>query len=46
MQGLKAGLGYNYQYQKTGNFLIWQSDSLGYTPSGGTDTSNSESTLT
>lgn len=43
---LKAGLGYNYQYQKTGNFLIWQSDSLGYTPSGGTDTSNSESTLT
>ena len=46
MQGLKAGLGYNYQNQKTGNFLIWQSDSLGYTPSGGTDTSNSESTLT
>ena len=46
MQGLKAGLGYNYQYQKTGNFLIWQSDSLGYTPSGGADTSNSESTLT
>ena len=43
---LKAGLGYNYQYQKTGNFLIWQSDSLGYTPSVGADTSNSESTLT
>jgi iron complex outermembrane receptor protein len=43
---LKAGLGYNYQYQKTGNFLIWQSDSLGYTPSGGADTSKSESTLT
>lgn len=46
IQRLKAGLGYNYQYQKTGNFLIWQSDTLGYTPSGGTDTSNSESTLT
>ena len=46
IQRLKAGLGYNYQYQKTGNFLIWQSDSLGYTPSGGADTSNSESTLT
>ena len=46
IQGLKAGLGYNYQYQKTGNFLIWESDSLGYTPSGGADTSNSESTLT
>jgi len=43
---LKAGLGYNYQYQKTGNFLIWQSDSLGYTPSGGANTCNSKSTLT
>ena len=46
IHGLKAGLGYNYQYQKTGNFLIWESDSFGYTPSGGADTSNSESTLT
>ena len=43
---VKAGIGYNYQYQKTGNFLIWQSDTLGYTPSGGADTSNAESTLT
>ena len=43
---LKAGIGYNLQMQKTGNFLIWQSDSLGYTPSGGADTSNAESTLT
>ena len=43
---LKAGIGYNYQVQKTGGFLIWQSDSLGYTPSGGADTSNVESTLT
>ncbi len=43
---LKAGIGYNYQIQKTGNFLIWQSDSLGYTPSGGVDTSNAASTLT
>ena len=43
---VKAGLGYNYQMQKTGNFLIWESDSLGYTPSGGADTTNSESTLT
>jgi iron complex outermembrane receptor protein len=42
----KMGIGYNYQVQKTGNFLIWQSDTLGYTPSGGTDTSNAESTLT
>jgi outer membrane receptor protein involved in Fe transport len=43
---VKAGVGYNFQIQKTGNFLIWQSDSLGYTPSGGADTTNAESTLT
>ena len=43
---LKAGVGYNYQMQKTGSFLIWQSDSLGYIPSGGADTSNAASTLT
>ncbi len=43
---LKAGIGYNYQVQKTGNFLLWQNDSLGYTPSGGADTSKAESTLT
>jgi len=46
IQRLKAGLGYNYQYQKTGNFLIWQSDSSGYVPSGGANTCNSKSTLT
>ncbi len=43
---IKAGIGYNYQIQKTGNFLIWQSDTLGYVPSGGADTSNPASTLT
>jgi len=43
---LKAGIGYNFQMQKTGNFLIWQSDSSGYVPSGGADTSMVESTLT
>ena len=43
---LKAGLGFNYQAQKTGSFLIWESDSLGYIPSGGADTSNAASTLT
>jgi len=42
----KMGIGYNYQIQKTGSFIIWQSDTLGYTPSGGTDTSNASSTLT
>ena len=43
---LKLGVGYNYQYQKTGNFLIWESGDLGYVPSGGADTSNAASTLT
>lgn len=42
---LKAGLGYNFQVQKTGSFLIWQSDSLGYTPSGYGDTTSGASTL-
>ncbi len=46
IERLKAGIGYNYQYHKTGTFIIWQSDSLGYTPSGGVDTSNAASTLT
>lgn len=42
---LKAGIGYNVQLQKTGNFVIWQSDSLGYTPSGGADPNVPGSTL-
>lgn len=42
----KAGMGYNFQLQKTGNFLIWMSDTSGYVPSGGADTSNPASTLT
>ncbi|MEY3099980.1 MAG: hypothetical protein RIS63_879 [Bacteroidota bacterium] len=42
---LKAGLGYNFQVQKTGNFLIWQNDSLGYTPSGYGDTTAGVSTI-
>lgn len=43
---LKAGIGYNLQFQKAGNFLIWESDSLAYTPSGTADTSLAASTLT
>ena len=42
---LKYGLGYNVQFQKTGNFLIWESDSLAYTPSGGANPNDSTSTL-
>lgn len=45
-KNIKAGIGFNLQMQKTGNFIIWESDSLGYTPSGGADTSNAASTLT
>ncbi len=32
---VKTGIGYNFQAQKTGNFLIWNSDSLALSPSGG-----------
>jgi iron complex outermembrane receptor protein len=46
IERLKAGIGYNYQYHKTGSFIIWQSSEQGYTPSGGADTSNPASTLT
>ncbi|MBB79175.1 MAG: hypothetical protein CL844_09265 [Crocinitomicaceae bacterium] len=43
---MKMGLGYNVQYQKTGNFLIWESDTFAYSPLGGTDTNDPASTLT
>lgn len=43
---LKAGLSTNIQYQKTGNFIIWESDTFAYTPSGSADTSLEASTLT
>lgn len=46
VQKLKIGIGYNIQYQKTGNFIIWQSDTFAYTPSGGADTNDPASTLT
>lgn len=32
---LKTGLDYSGQYEKVGRFIIWESDSTGYTPSGG-----------
>jgi outer membrane receptor protein involved in Fe transport len=43
---LRASLGWNFQYQKAGNFIIWQSDTFAYQPYGGADTSLAESTLT
>jgi iron complex outermembrane receptor protein len=32
---LKAGIGYNYQFQRTGSFLIWENDTFAFSPSGG-----------
>lgn len=46
VKNLKIMLGWNAQVQKAGNFIIWQSDTFAYTPSGGADTSNAASTLT
>lgn len=46
MDKLKFTLGWNAQYQKTGNFIIWQSDTFAYQPMGGADTSVAGSTLT
>lgn len=46
IKNFKASLGWNAQIQKTGNFIIWQSDSLGYQPFGGADTSVTGSSLT
>lgn len=43
---MKAGIGYNLQMQETGNFIIWQSDTFAYTPSGGADLSDPNTTLT
>lgn len=45
IKNLKAGIGYNFQIQKGGVFIIWESDSAAYQPLGGADTSNTESTL-
>ena len=43
---MKIGVGYNVQLQETGNFLIWESDTFAYTPSGGADINDPASTLT
>lgn len=45
IRGLKAGVGYSVQYQKVGSFIIWQNDTLAYTPSGGSDINVPGSTL-
>lgn len=45
LRRLKAGIGFNAQIQRNTNFIIWQSDSLGYLPSGGSTPGDSASTL-
>lgn len=44
-KNIKAGIGYNFQYQYGASFLIWESDSLGFRPRGGADFNDPESTL-
>ena len=46
LKQLKASLGWNAQYSKAGNFIIWQSDTFAYQPAGGADTSIAGSSLT
>ncbi len=45
VKNLKIMLGWNAQIQKQGNFILWENDSLGYSPLGGADTSNAAATL-
>lgn len=45
VQGLKVGLGFNAQLQQNTNFLLWESDSLGYQPMGGAVAGDPASTL-
>jgi iron complex outermembrane receptor protein len=45
-KNIKAGIGFNFQAQKAGYFIVWDSDTMGYTPSGGADTSDAASSLT
>ncbi len=37
LKGLKVGVGYTFQAQKMGSFLVWENDSLAYKPQGGAD---------
>jgi iron complex outermembrane receptor protein len=37
VKNLKAGIGYNFQMQENGNFIIWESDSMALQPQGGAD---------
>jgi iron complex outermembrane receptor protein len=45
IENLRTGLFYNFQYQYMGAFILWESDSLGYTAQGGDDPKSSSSTI-
>ena len=43
---LKLGVAFNSQFEDVGRFIIWESDSLGYTPLGGSPQTNPNSSIT
>ena len=44
---LKVGVAFNSQYEDVGRFILWENDSLGYTPmGGGSPDTNPESSIT
>lgn len=45
INGLKTGIGYSVFYQQVGSFIVWENDSLAYTPQGGADISVPGSSL-
>lgn len=46
IDGLSYGLNTNIQLAKTAAFVLWESDSAGYLPAGGSDPNSGTSTLT
>jgi outer membrane receptor protein involved in Fe transport len=46
IKNLKTGVFFSFQKQVAGSFILWESDTLGFTPKGGADTSNLASTVT
>lgn len=46
VEGLSYGANFNSQFARTGLFVLWENDSLGYSPSGGADPNSESTTLT
>ncbi|MCO5259689.1 MAG: TonB-dependent receptor [Crocinitomicaceae bacterium] len=45
VRGLKTGVNFNAQLQRNNNFMLWESDSLGYQPMGGANPEDPASTI-